>query len=228
VTGETIMELDEMKTLWRELDRRMDRAIELDRRILAELSLGKARAALRRTTAPPVLELGIDILAVLLFGAFLAAHVHVVRYALPALVLHVAALLGLASTVYQLVLLGRIDYAAPVVEIQRQLAALRAFRVRSTTWTLLLAPLLWTPLVIVAAKGLLGLDLYAAFGPLWIALNLAFGVAVLALALWIARRHAGALRRSRFLQRLSDDIAGRSLAAAMGHLDEITRFAREA
>jgi hypothetical protein len=219
------MELDEMKTLWAELDRRID--VRIGQRMHKELALGKVRSALRRLAGMPVLELGVDILAVVLFGAFLAEHIHIVRYAVPAIVLHVAAVLKLASTVYQLAIIGRIDYAAPVVAIQRQLAALRAFRIRTTMWVLLLAPLLWTPLAIVAARALLGLDLYRAFGPAWIALNLAFGVAVLALALWIARRHAGALQRSRFLARLADDIAGRSLVAATSYLDEIAHFEDE-
>jgi hypothetical protein len=221
------MELDEMKTLWRELDRRMDAGIDLDRRILKELKLGKAQSALRRLAGMSLFELGFDILAVVLVGAFLAEHVHAVRYAVPAIALHVAAVLKLASTVRQLVMFGRIDYAAPVVAIQRQLAALRALRIRTTRCIFLLAPLLWTPLAIVAAKALLGLDIYRAFGPAWIAVNLAFGVAVLALALWIARRHAAALRRSPFLARLADDIAGRSLATATSHLDEIARFEDE-
>jgi hypothetical protein len=219
------MELDDMKTLWAELDRRIDAGIE--RRMRKERALGKARSALRRLDGMPLFELGIDILAVVLLGAFLAEHVHVVRYAVPAIGLQVAAVLKLASTVRQLTMLGRIDYAAPVVAIQRQLAALRAFRIRTTMWILLLAPLLWTPLAIVAAKALIGLDVYRAFGPAWIALNLVFGVAVLALALWIARRHAGALQRSRFLARLADDIAGRSLVAATSYLDEIARFEDE-
>jgi hypothetical protein len=221
------MELDEMKTLWAELDRRVDACIDFDRRLRKEQALGKARSALRRLAGMPLIEFCIDILAVVLVGAFLAEHIHAPRYAVPAIALHVAAVLKLASTVRQLAMLGRIDYAAPVVTIQRQLAALRAFRIRTTMWIFLLAPLLWTPLAIVAAKALLGLDLYRAFGPAWIALNLAFGVAVLALALWIARRHAGALRRSPFLARLADDIAGRSLATATSHLDEIARFEDE-
>jgi hypothetical protein len=221
------MELDEMKTLWAELDRRVDASIDFDRRILKELKLGKAQSALRRLAVMPLFELGVDILAVLLLGAFLAQHIHVARYAVPAIALQVAAVLKLASNVRQLTMLGGIDYAAPVVAIQRQLAALRALRIGTTKWILLLGPLLWTPVLIVAAKALLGFDVYAAFGPLWIALNLAFGVAVLALALWIARRHAGALRRSPFLARLADDIAGRSLAAATTHLDEIARFEDE-
>lgn len=221
------MELDDMKTAWRELDRRIDAGTEVDRRIWKELKLEQTRSTLSWLAGWPLLELVIDILAVLLVGAFLAEHIHAARYAVPAIVLQVAAILKLSATIRQLAMIARIDYAAPVVAIQRQLAALRALRIRTTMWIFLLALLLWTPLAIVGAKALLGLDLYRAFGPLWIALNVALGVAVIPLAIWIARRHAGWFRNSRLLQQLADDIAGRSLTRATGHLDEITRFEDE-
>ena len=221
------MELDDMKTAWRELDRRIDTGTERDRRIWKELKLEQTRSTLSWLAGWPLLELVIDILAVLLVGAFLAEHIHAARYAVPAIMLQVAAILKLSATIRQLAMIARIDYAAPVVAIQRQLAALRALRIRTTMWIFLLALLLWTPLAIVGAKALLGLDLYRAFGPLWIALNFALGVAVIPLTIWIARRHAGWFRNARFLQQLADDIAGRSLTRATGHFDEITRFEDE-
>ena len=221
------MEIDEMKAAWRELDRRMDAGVERDQRIWKELKLDRTRSALRRLAGGPVVECAIDALAVLLLGVLLVEHIQAVRFAVPILALHIAAIVKLSATVRQLVLIAGIDYAAPVVEIQRRLAALRALRIRITRWALLLAPLLWTPMVIAAAYVLVGVDLYRGFGLLWVGLNLAFGLAVIALALWIARRHAGWLGRSRLLQRLADDIAGRSLLAAAGHLDQIARFEDE-
>lgn len=221
------MELDEMKAAWHELERRMDAGVERDRHIWKELALDRTRSALRWLAGGPAVELVFDVLAVVLLGALLVEHVHAVRFAAPIAALQVAAIVKLSATIRQLAMIAGIDYAAPVVEIQRRLAALRALRIRTTKWVLLLAPLLWTPLVIVAAYVLVGLDLYRGFGPAWVALNLAFGVAVIALAVWIARRHAGWLRGSRFLQKLADDIAGRSLIAATGHLDEIARFEDE-
>jgi hypothetical protein len=86
---------------------------------------------------------------------------------------------------------------------------------------------LWTPLAIVGAQGLLGFDVYRVFGPLWVALNLGIGLTALLLVIWIARRHAEQLGGSRILEHLADDIAGRSLATAMGHLDEIVQFEQE-
>lgn len=218
------MELDELKAAWRELDRRMDANVELDRLIWRELKLDKTRSALRRMVGWPVVECVIDALAVLLLGVLLVEHIEEKRFAVPFLVLQIAAFAKLAATIRQITMITGIDYAAPVVAIQRQLEALRRLRVRTTLWVLLLAPLLWTPMAIVAAHVLLRVDLYRGFGPMWIGFNLGFGVAVIVVALWIARSRAGWLRGSHVLQHLADDIAGRSLIMATGHLDEIARF----
>jgi hypothetical protein len=219
------MELDDLKTAWRELDRKLDDGRALDLQVLRELKLDKTRSALRRLTAQPLMQLLLNGCGALLLGSFLGDHLATPRYAIPALILHAAVLLLLAADLRQLVRLARIDWAAPVVQIQRSLAALRAERIRATQLTLLAAPLLWTPLAIVAAEGLLGFDLYL-LGPAVIATNLAFGLAVIPLGLWIAR-HLGRRLSPSFLQRLADNVAGRSLAVAQGHLEEISRFEDE-
>jgi hypothetical protein len=221
------MELDDLKTAWRELDRRLDAGQAISLHVLRELKLDRARSAMRRLSTLLVFELLSGVVAAILVGSFLADHHDAARFAIPALVLHAAAVFTIVASARQLAQLGRLDYAAPVVSIQHQLAGLRASRLRVTRWLLLLSPLLWTPLAIVAAKGLLGLDLYRTFGPAWIAANLAFGLAAIPLAIVIARRYSARFEDSPLLQHLADDIAGRSLTVARDHLGEIRQFEAE-
>ena len=61
-------------------------------------------------------------------------------------------------------------------------------RARTNRWLLLSTPLLWAVLVVVVPHGLVGLDVYRAFGLPWVLGNFGFGVAVLALAAWASRR----------------------------------------
>jgi hypothetical protein len=167
------------------------------------------------------------VLATLLLGSFLAQHHDTARFAIPAVVLDVAAVFTIVASARQLARIGRLDYAAPVVAIQHELAALRTSRLRVNRGLLLLSPLLWTPLAIVAAKGFLGVDPYRAFGPAWIAANLAFGLSVIPLAIAITRRFSARFENSPLLRHLADDIAGRSLASATRQLEDIRRFEEE-
>jgi hypothetical protein len=218
------MDIDEMKAAWKQLDQRTGETLDLSRQLLKQVQLSKVESAMRRTTVPPLVELVIDVLAVVLIGSFLGTHVDSARFALPAAVLQLAAVLKLASTIRQLVLIRSLDYTQPVVVIQRQLSSLKLLRVRTTLVTLLVSPLLWTPLAIVGAQALIGLDLYQGFGVRWIAANLLFGIAVIPVAIWIARRCADRFRNTSFARQIVDDIAGRSLMAATAAADEIAQF----
>ena len=182
---------------------------------------------MRRLSALLAFELISGVVAAILLGSFLADHHDTARFAIPAVVLDVAAVFTIVASARQLARIGRLDYAAPVVAIQRELAALRTSRLRVNRGLLLLSPLLWTPLAIVAAKGFLGVDLYRAFGPTWVAANLAFGLAVIPLAIAITRRVSTRFENSPLLQHLADDIAGQSLASATRQLEDIRRFEEE-
>ncbi len=62
----------------------------------------------------------------------------------------------IVASVWQIARINRLDYTAPVVAIQREIAEMRASRIRVNRWLLLLSPLLWTPLAVVGAQGLFG------------------------------------------------------------------------
>ena len=148
-------------------------------------------------------------------------------FALPAAALHLGAILTLGLAARQLVALGQIDYAGPVVAVQRRLAELRVVRARSNRWLLFSAPLLWALLIVVVPHGLVGLDVYRSFGLPWVVANLVFGLAILGAAAWVSRRFPAASQKSVFLRWLGDDLTGRRVAVASEFLDDIMAFEAE-
>jgi hypothetical protein len=224
------MDLDELKTLWNETDRRlaaMEPALRLNLRLAQVGTRDRTRSKLRFVRLVLWYEVAFGVLAVLLVGSYLFDHIGALRFALPAGGLHLCAIAILGLAVRQLVALGQIDYAGPVVEIQRRLAELRVARARSNRWLLLSSPLLWALLVIVAPHGLVGLDVYRAFGLPWVAGNFVFGLVVLGAAIWASRRFPAGSRGSTFLAWLGEDLTGRRVAAASGFLDDVVAFEAE-
>ncbi len=202
------MELDDFRNHWME-----NGAVRINTR--AARAIVRAEDSLRRHWRQLTIELIVDAALLLVIGSFAAGHIREPRFFAPALVLHVAVILLSIPLVRQLVLLRGVDYAEPVVAIQRQVERLRIEQIRATKWTLLAAPLLWTPLLIVAMKGLLGLDAWALLDTRWLVANVAFGIAFLVGMLWVSRRAKG---------RWMDALAGRSLETATRHLEEVARF----
>jgi hypothetical protein len=221
------MDLELLQKKWTDLDRRLERSLRLDAQLLRRVAFGQTRTHLDRLRRWLVLALLQDAAFVMLFGAFVADHLAEPRFLVPGLVLHLLAIAALGGTIRQLVLARGLDFAAPVAAAQHRLAALRRLRIATTKWILVLAPLVWTPLLIVALRGLLGADIYQAPLQGWLLGNALFGVACVPLLLWLARRFADRLDRSPFLQRLARDLAGANLTAAQAELLAVAEFERE-
>ncbi len=221
------MDLQDMKDRWAEYDRKLESSLRLNTRILREINLSRVDSSLKRLSRLLVFELLQDLAAVVLLGVFIAGHAGEMRFFAPALLLGVCAVAFAIRSIGQLVAVHSLDYSAPVVAIQKQLAELRIQRIRVTKWVLLLSPVLWTPLLIVAFEGLLGVDAYLFLDGTWLAANLLLGLAFIPLMLWAARHFADRWQGSPLVQRLMDDLAGRSLVTATGFLNELSRFEEE-
>lgn len=221
------MELDDLKQKWAEQDAKLEKSIRLNTRLLHESGMTRVGKALAPLSWGIAVEGTLNLAVVLWLGSFLGDHIREPRLAAPAALLLAFAIAILNAGIRQWVALRTIDYGAPVVAIQKRLAALRVSRIRVTRWILLVSPLLWTPMLIVGFHALTGLDPYAFMDGKWLAGNLLFGLAFLAGMLWLSKRMGGRLSQSPAMRRLLDDVAGRSLAAANGALDEIERFERE-
>jgi hypothetical protein len=221
------MELEELKALWNESNRKLEASLRLNSLLFAQWSLRKADTSLRRLGRRIAFDLIVNLIGIALLGWFAADHVAEPKFLVPAALLDVYAIALLVAGARQLFELRSLDYDEPVVAVQSRLQRLRLARIRATMWTLLFAPLMWLPLLIVTSRGLFGLDLYAAASPAWLAANAIFGLAVIPLAIAIAKRHGSNLERARPMRFLADEIAGRSLAAALDDLAALRRFAEE-
>lgn len=170
-----------------------------------------------------VFELVANVAGVALVGWFIGNNAAQVKFLLPALVLDVYAVGLVIAMARQLAMLGSVDFGEPVAIVQQRLQQLRLLRIRTTLGTLLFAPLMWFPLLVVAAKGMFDGDVYAA-GALWVVANVLFGLAVIPAAIWLAKRYGQRLQQSSALRALADEVAGRSLTAALRDLRTLREF----
>lgn len=124
-------------------------------------------------------------------------------------------------------MLSAIDFSGPIVNTQKSLQTLRRLRIRKTMWTWILAPALWTPLIVVRLEGAFGVNASSSLGGAWVATNALLGLALIPAVVWVSRRYADRLAEVPFVQRLMNDVAGRSLTAAKACVDQVALFERE-
>jgi hypothetical protein len=219
-----MLDLDEAKEQWAAHDRKLDESIRLNRRLLIALNLKEVRAALQGVTLFSGLEAVAWLAIVGALGDFIYEHVSSLRLALPAVALDLFSIGMLGATVQQIAGARRIDYGQPVVGIQKQLENLRISRIRMTKWALLAGTVVWPTSVIVASKVLFGLEAYNAA---WVWANVIFGLSLIPLAVWLSKRFGDRMGRSPFIQRIMNDIAGRSLTSAAAFLANLSEFEDE-
>lgn len=215
------MELDDLKQAWNTLDARLQQHDTLNLQLLRDGRMDRARRGLRPLAWGQAVQMLLGAAGTLVFGSFWPEHVGNLPLLASALALH-AYCIGLIITGG--IVQGRIaqiDYAAPVVAIQRQLLRLR----RSYIISGMLAGLPWwflcAPLLIVLSGGAI---LDRAPGVVWI--MLAVGVAGFA-GTWLFHRWANRPQRAALARRLEDGAAGTSIRRATAALDELARFERE-
>ena len=218
------MDLDGFKEIWAAQDRKLEAILHLNRRVVSEAALGRTRSALQRRAAGLGLEIAIDLIGVSALGAFVYANLAFAKFLVPGIVLDVAAIAALISVVRQVVGALSVDYGGTLTEIQARLEALRILRLRTVRWILLLAPLVWTPLQIVALRGLFGVDAYAVLGDAYLWANVGFGAAFLAGGWWLAKTYAPRLTGHGVAAYLARTVEGSDLRKARAAVAALSDF----
>lgn len=181
------MELDDFKAAWQTLDARLARHERLQWQLLRERRLDGARSGLRRLMIGQGVQMLLGVALTALGVACWTRNTDVAGLLFAGIAVHAFGVLTAVMAGLTMGLAGTVDYAAPVVSIQKQLA--RLLRVHALNANLCGAPwwIMWV-LVVVAVAGL-G-DAPASTGtPAWIWINLALGACgTLATWAWTARR----------------------------------------
>lgn len=214
------MELDEMKQAWQLVDQRLAQQHALNFQLLRDGKLDKARRGLRPLVWGQAIQLTVGVLITLWAGAFWATHWHVLHLLICGLLVHLYGILLIVFAARVLYLIQRIDYAAPVLVFQRQLADLRAWRVRvESPVNAVLGCFIWIP-VLWMSLAWYGVDVWSSGFMLWAISSSLVGFVAVVLVVWLMRR-AGMARK------IEDNAAGRSVQKAEAMLGDIERFAQE-
>jgi hypothetical protein len=219
------MELDILKEEWAEQDRKLDSCIRLNRQILMALNRNRLQWPLRRFSLFAGLGVFLGLFTLAILGRFIYTHWAEPRFAIPAVGLHAWVIGYVVASTRQMIMALQIDYNKPIALIQTQIESLRVLRLRAIRRALLTGQLVWwIPFVIVALKGLWGVDAYKVFGVRLLVTNVAVGVAVIPAAIWVSKKLGDRMGHSPAMQRFVRDLAGYNISAASDFLATLSEF----
>jgi hypothetical protein len=183
----------------------------------------RAHKTLRPLWRGQVIQIAVGVVLMLQFAPYWVAHRHNLHLMACGLMMHAYGLMCVLTAARNLHLQNCLDYAAPVIEIQRRLAALRTWRLREALLHGATGCFIWIPLVLIGFEHV-GADIWVtARSVVWA--DFASAAACLVLMYGIVRwsRLPG---HERFRATLDNTIIGRSVRNTQAMLDEIARFER--
>lgn len=210
------MELDELKQQWQALDRKLDRSIDLNLRLLTETRTRRTKLRLLPVLLWQPIQLAIGFAVAIFCARFWIRHVDSPVLLINALALHAFGIGLIVDAVVRMLIILRINFAAPVVTIQRYLAYLRHWEIRSFKCGWMIIWALLPAMLIVGVKAVSGVDLWVSWPAyvVWTTVAGAVGMLVSYLFDRWARDHVCGI------------YSGYSVRAAQAALDEIDQFAR--
>ena len=221
---DTTMELDDFKSAWQAIDRRLELDNRLKLRDLRERTVRKARGSLRPLFWGQIAQILFGIPFILLAALLWSTKPAHASSIIAGVLVHAYGVLTIIGAGVVLSQIRRIDDSMPVLDIQKQLLRARTLYIRSG----LVAGLPWWFLWIAILQVFTGLgdvDLLAK-APSLVWIGYGIGIAGL-LATWWFHHWARRPERAEFGRKMDDSLTGGSLRKALAQLDELERFERE-
>ena len=216
------MELDEMKLAWQTLDHRLEQQHALNVQMFRDSRLDKMHRGLRPLVWGQALQMLIGAAALLVLAPLWLAYRHDPAVLIAGVVMHLYCIGLIVFGAIVQAHVARIDYAAPVLAIQRQLQKLR--RIYAVGGALVVGLPWWfltAPLLVVLSRGAIMRDAPAV---IWV--QLAIGAVGLA-ATWWFHRWAHRPERAALARKLDASTTGGSLRRALAATDDIARFEQD-
>lgn len=220
------MELDDMKLAWQSVEQRLDAQEAFGQRLWCERRLDKLRHGLRPLFWGQSAQIAFGFLMMLWGVSFWTSHLDVVQVFWCGMVVQASGLVMIVLAIRLLLLAQGLDFATPVLDIQRRLARMRVWRVKvEAPLMVLMGSFVWIPVLLMLvqqSRDRQGYDYGSYFPALvpWLALN---GLVALVLALlvyWLMKKTG----RVRWLE---NSFAGSAIRRAEAELEAINRFAHE-
>ena len=215
------METHELKAAWQAIDKRFERENRLTWQLLRDQRLDKVRSSLWPLIMGQCLQMLFGIVFILLAVLLWNTSAKPVATMIAGIVVHAYGVIVIITAGVVLGKLRSVDYAAPVLAIQKQLAQVRRYYVISGMIAGLPWWFMWVPVLMVLI-GLTGVDLYAHTpGTVW------SGIAVGAIGLLstaLFHRWSRSSKRPKLARYMEDSVTGSSLRKAQLQLSELQRF----
>ena len=220
------MEIAELKSIWNQINEKLDRNWQLNLELIRRTNLDKVRTKMRRQIWFNGLTLTFYLFWALLFIIFVIKNWSVPNVAVSGAILGIWAVAISAASIHELELMASIDYGQPINELQKKLSRIKLLMIRYIRLAVWIFPLYFVFIVLMFWM-FWGIDIVAVGDRNWIIGNVIISVVVfLPLAIWAHRKLSAKNAHTKWMNTLLRG-NGNQIVEALRLIEEIEEFEQE-
>ncbi len=214
------MELNELKTIWKAYDTKLEKSLKLNLRCLEMIQAQKIKSKLTPLLWLRVFEAIVHIAAIMWTGNFLFAHFFEVQFSVSAAVLMLFFIIAFSNCLIQIIIIKQIDYSENIISIQRKLNMLQSYIINYIRLTFLVIPT-WLAYPVILFKAVANFDIISQFYRPWWQWNIAFTIIIIPICVWLYRQISYKNIHKKWVKFIIEKSAGSSVTKALEFIKEL-------
>jgi hypothetical protein len=223
-----IMELEELKSLWSEYDKKLDKNLQLNMQLLRKINFDKVAGKVTTLFIYKLIEMVILMFMLVYLIGFEIKYFTSPGLSIPGAItmLFIGAAFIADIRMMGIISLLRADYGTPISTMQKNVEKLKLLIMGYVKWSFLLIPF-YPALLIVAVKIFKNINIWAANHHNYLFTNLVVGALLLPLFVWMYRRLNKPGELPQWIKIFFAGSGWNQAQSAQLFLDEIERFEGE-
>lgn len=223
------MELEELKSMWGEYDKKLDKSLQLNMQLLRKLNFDKARFRMRWLFVIRISNICWLLFVVWYLMGFALKYLNQPRFSITAILMIAMVAIRLVYEYRQIAIMVQLQQKssdAAIAPMQKNIEKLKTMIVGSVKWALFLIPF-YPVLMILIGKIFLNVDFFSPHLKAYLIANIIFGLVLLPVFIWITVQLSKKEIKPVLIKRLLPGSGWFLADDAGGFLKEIEKFEQE-
>lgn len=179
--------MEELKHIWKEQEKKIDRNWQLNVEMLRNTNLDKAKSKMNSLTWITAITLSFYLLMAMFFAIFAFKNLQTAHIAISGFVLTIWSLLIAVGAIKQLSAIQKIDYTEPIPILQKKLESLKLIILKYLQLAQWIIPL-YLAFVVFWVKVLFNFDIIVNAGKTWLIVQLILSISLIPLSVWLHKK----------------------------------------
>jgi len=219
------MENFDIQNLWNNHSTDLQKKLEVDFTAFKSTNIKKKQLQLNKLLYRRLAESIVFLLFTVLLIIFCIRNYAVPQYLISGIVLGVFSIIGSIGSVWQILLILKLDYSAPTTMFLMKLEKLKVYSLQVLRLIFLSFPFYFA-YIVIGFKVVFNFDIYGNANSNWVLLNLIVSILFIPFSIWIYKR-LSLNTKSNWVKKLISDNGGKQIDSSILFINEIITYKKK-